>query len=373
MSGLSLDEAAQKVPVKQERLEAWETGSSHPTIPQLRKLSDIYRRPLGLFLFAKVPADETLPGDYRRFTPDDQATVSAELRMAIRAARARRKALLELFDEFKESPPKFKLKASLGDSFEEVGSRIRSVLAPHFGAMDGRNVFNAWRTAAEAAGLLVFQADGIDLSEMRGFSLSDQPFPVAVLNIKDAYFGRTFTLLHEFAHVLLGNGGMCLLEEFGPNTNIKKIEIFCNHVAGAALVPAQLLLHDPETPKREAKDVPDEVLESLARRFGVSQEVIARRLLTLKRVTAEFYQRKRAEFAQQYEWLRSKQEPGFVPPGIMAVAKNGRKFTGRVLEAYDEERITASEVADLLGVRVKHLDRIREAVRSHLETNEVSE
>ena len=370
MSGLTADDAAHKLAVKLERLEAWERGDSHPTISQLRRLADVYKRPLAAFFLPAAPADEPLPKDFRRFAPDALALAPPELRIAVRAAHVRRQALLELYQELDETPPAFKLKARLHEDPEQVGTRVRDALSPQFPTTDGRIVFNAWRTAAEEAGLLVFQADAIALTEMRGLSLSEHPLPVVVLNIQDAYQARTFTLLHEVAHIALGNGGMCLLDESGPNTPIQRTEVFCNHVAGAAVVPASLLLQELETPKRAVDELADDVLVTLARRYGVSSEVIARRLLTLGRVSAAFYQRKRIEFQQRYERLRSERSPGFAPPGVLAVARNGRTFTRRVLDAYDEERITTSDLADLLGVRLKHLDRIRRAVQSPAESEE---
>jgi Zn-dependent peptidase ImmA (M78 family) len=154
------------------------------------------------------------------------------------------------------------------------------------------------------------------------------------------------------------------LEELGPNTQIKRVEVFCNQVAGAALVPARSLLAEPEVPRKGAGEIDDGALVALARRYGVSAEVIARRLLTLGRVSAAFYQRKRGEFQQQYLDMRHRRAHGFAPPATLAVARNGRSFTRRVLEAFDEERITASAMADLLGVRLKHLDRIRTAMKA---------
>ena len=55
------------------------------------------------------------------------------------------------------------------------------------------------------------------------------------------------------------------------------------------------------------------------------------------------------------------------------MARNGRSFTRRVLEAFDEDRITASDIADLLGVRLKHLDRIRTVVQAPSEIDEDAE
>ncbi len=316
MSGLTAEDAAHKLAVKLDRLEAWERGDSQPTISQLRRLADVYKRPLAAFFLPAAPADEPLPKDFRRFAPDAFVPAPPELRNAVRAAHVRRQALLELYQELDETPPAFKLKARLHEDPEQVGTRVRNALSPQFPTTDGRIVFNAWRTAAEEAGLLVFQADAIALTEMRGLSLSEHPLPVVVLNIQDAYRARTFTLLHEVAHIALGNGGMCLLDESGPNTPIRRTEVFCNHVAGAASVPAALLLQELETPKRAVDELADDVLVTLARRYGVSSEVIARRLLTLGRVTAAFYQRKRIEFQQQYERLRSERSPGFAPPGV---------------------------------------------------------
>ena len=46
MAGLNLAEAAHKASMKPERLADWEEGELRPTVTQLRKLADIYKRPL---------------------------------------------------------------------------------------------------------------------------------------------------------------------------------------------------------------------------------------------------------------------------------------------------------------------------------------
>ena len=237
MAGLDLEEAARKAGVKAERLQAWERGDLRPTITQLRKLSDIYKRPLALFFLATPPADEASPRDFRRFDPAAAEPLSPALRLAIREARARREAALELFDELDESPPAFKVATKPSDDPERIGQQLRDALAAGTAPPSGepRLHFNFWRAAAEAAGVLVFQAEDVDVDEMRGFSIADRPLPAVVLNIKDAYPGRSFSLLHELTHVALDRGGLCLLEESGPPTGIQRMEVFCNHVAGAAL------------------------------------------------------------------------------------------------------------------------------------------
>ncbi|RME39698.1 MAG: helix-turn-helix domain-containing protein, partial [Planctomycetota bacterium] len=205
MAGMDEELAARKVGVKPERIRGWERGELRPTITQLRKLSDVYKRPLSLFFLETLPVDDPSPTDFRRFDPTATEPLSPELRFQIRDARTRREAALELFEDIEEEPPQFTLTARLSDDPETVAERLRQVLLadaqPPLG--DPRVVFNFWRDAAERAGVLVFQAVDVALEEMRGFSITDHPLPAVVLNIKDAYQARSFSLFHELAHVLL--------------------------------------------------------------------------------------------------------------------------------------------------------------------------
>lgn len=373
MAGLELEDAAHKAGVKPDRLGSWENGDLRPTITQLRKLSDIYKRPLALFFLEKPPPDEATPSDFRRFDPEAAERLSPELRLAIRDARTRRETALELFAELDESPPEFKLTAELRDDPEKVGASLRNRLtggtAPPRG--DEYTFLSFWRTAAENAGALVCQAEGVDVDEMRGFSLSERPLPAVILNIKDAPTARCFSLMHELAHVVLDRGGLCLFDESGPQTDIQRTEVFCNHVAGAALLPAESLLKEPEVPARRVSEIPDQVVAELAKRYGASREAVLRRLVILNRLPLAFYQHKREEYAREYQKPREAQrEGGFVPPYTMAWTTSGKLFTRLVLQAYDEDRITGSDVAGYLGVRLKHLERIRAAVREEQGTGE---
>lgn len=48
-ASLSLEDAAHKIGVDLEQLEAWESGEGGLSIPQLKKLADVYKRPLSVF------------------------------------------------------------------------------------------------------------------------------------------------------------------------------------------------------------------------------------------------------------------------------------------------------------------------------------
>src|SRR5262249_12013340 len=48
-AGLPVELAAKKAAIGSERLAAWERGEQRPTFAQLRKLSEVYKRPLAIF------------------------------------------------------------------------------------------------------------------------------------------------------------------------------------------------------------------------------------------------------------------------------------------------------------------------------------
>ena len=365
-AGLDTDEVARKVGTSSDRLESWERGEQQPSITQLRKLADVYKRSLAVFFLEKPPPDEAPPSDFRRFDPKAAEPLSSSLRFVIRDARDRREAAIDLFDELDEHPPEFSLSAKVSDDPERVGQHLRNALAagktPAGG--DPRVAFNFWRDASENAGVLVFQARDVEVEEMRGFSISERPLPAVVLNIQDAPAGRTFSLLHELAHIMLNHGGLCIFEERGPQTDIQRTEVFCNHIAGATLLPAASLLQEPEVPRRRESAIPDDALERLARRYGASREAVLRRLVILDRVPLAYYQRKRQDYAREHVQRRAgTREGGFAPPYTLAWTTRGKLFTRLVLQSYDDERITSSDVAGYLGLRLRWLERVREAVR----------
>jgi Zn-dependent peptidase ImmA (M78 family) len=143
------------------------------------------------------------------------------------------------------------------------------------------------------------------------------------------------------------------------------MEVFCNHVAGAMLVPESALLDAIQAMASAIRNggIAETELAILAQRFAVSREVILRRLLTLGRVSLGFYRRKRDELHKAYA-RRREQEEGFAPYHQVIVRDLGKQYIRVVLGAYHQEAITSSDVSDYLGTRLKHLPKIEQAVFS---------
>lgn len=354
---MSLDLAAQKAAIKVEQLSEWEAGDSRPSIPQLRKLATVYRRPLAAFYLSEAPMRFQVMHDFRRLS-NAEASYENSPRLAYEVRRAfdRREWALELLQGLDESPPAFTATAQLGENVEHVATRLRSAIAVTVERQAAwrfdYDAFKNWRTLVEQAGILTLQATGIQLNEARGFSISMNPLPVVVVNIKDALRGRIFTLLHEVTHVMLSDGGICDLHDADE-------EAFCNQVAGAALFPKEALLGS-NTVRRHKSGEPawtDYELQELSRQFGGSREAALVRLLTLKLTTQGFYDRMKKEFLRIYKQQQEKRQEmeGFAPPHVIAISSAGPLFTSLVVENFNREKITASDVSDYLQIRVKHL------------------
>ena len=69
---IGLDEAARRVGVNSDQLQAWEDGKSLPTVVQLHKVAHVYRLPFAVFYVPSVPPKDQLPlRDYRKL-PDEK-------------------------------------------------------------------------------------------------------------------------------------------------------------------------------------------------------------------------------------------------------------------------------------------------------------
>ncbi len=374
-AGFSLEDAARKIggpTFKPERLAAWESGETKPTVKQLIKLARIYRRPVGTFYLSTLPIDFTIPHDFRRLPGVVAGTYSPPLRQQIRAVEERREIALQLLSEIGAEPPVFPISATINDDAEGLAQKIRELLGVTLEEQikwqdpQRYKALNEWRRRVEDIGVLVFQLVDVEVDEMLGLSIAERVLPAIAVNRKLRPNGRIFTLLHEFVHLALGRSGICDLDETAARPPEEQpTEVFCNRVAGAVLVPSDDLLMEPiissqtDTPR----DWDEAQLGALADRYSVSREVIVRRLLTLNRTTPAFYQRKREEYEVILRAREArKKKGGYESRAGRAVSTLGHGYIRLILETYYPGRITLSDVSAYTGERLKHLPKIEKAV-----------
>jgi Zn-dependent peptidase ImmA (M78 family) len=374
-AGFQPPEAAAKLKIDGKVLAAWEdpNDQSLPSIPQLRKLAALYKRPLAVFYLPKPPQGFLVVRDLRRL-PQRRRRYSPDLLFEMRRANQRRELTLDLLRDLEEKPPAFSIKASLDEDPEDVGARARSALKVTMQDQkawrdhDGRGAFNGWRYRLEDLGVLTFQATDVDSEEASGFAIAADELPVIVINRKDAVPRRTFSLLHEFIHLMLRMSGVSELdfEDDGGPPEEQRIEIFCNRAAAAALIPRDELLADDRVTGKPLGHAgwSDEEIADIARDFGVSREAILRRLLQFNRTTPEFYRRKRAQYLAELAAARARQREQAKGREIKrnmpqeTISNIGRPLVHLVLSNYQQNLITLSDVSGFLGLKTKHIPRL---------------
>lgn len=200
--------------------------------------------------------------------------------------------------------------------------------------------FTAVADLAERAGILVMKSGIVrsntrrllSVKEFRGFAIVDPLAPVVFVNGRDAAVASVFTLVHELAHIWLGQSGV---SDLGSHT-ATGVERVCNQVAADALVPrGEFFAH-----WRNGDD-----LDRLASLFRVSKLVIARRALDFKLIDLPAYER----VAQASVKAPRNSSGGSAYRTIPT--RNSKRLTSALVNSALTGETLLREAASLLGVR----------------------
>ncbi len=361
-AGLSLERAESLTKIDAFTLGEWESGRDVPSLTELRKLGEAYKRPLAVFFLAEPPLKFDAQREFRRLAGIKPGKASPELLHALRWAAFRREAAMELHRLTGEPPHRLCAVLHPDQDAEEAGTHLRELLGITWSDQahwpSDYAALNAWRAAVETKGVLVFQTSEMELDEMRATCIPDTPLPVILLNTNDAPYGRLFSLLHEFAHVLLHAGGHKTTRMVGERfPEEQPLEVAANAFTGAALLPKAIV-------ERIAKRFPsatrgdDETLRKLSQDVNTSAEVILRRLVTLGLASETVYRRKRDGWLALGKRYNAKTQGG-PKMDVKTISKDGPSYTRLVLNAYDQRLISTSAASDYLGVKPLHFPDIR--------------
>ncbi len=375
-AGLDLETSAKRIGTSVERMTAWEDDATKdlPTVKQLRKMATVYKRPMGVFYLQDRPYTFQALRDYRRLPGTGMRSYSPELLLEQRLAYQRREQALELAAEIEIEPPAFCYQASLGEDPESIGVRIREVLEvsldEQLGWPDDRVAFNSWRQKIENLGVMVFQMTQVASDEVSGFAICEESFPVVAINRKSTpHTRRSFSLFHEFAHLLLRESGISESDvDSSRPPEEQKVEIWCNAVAAATLMPRDAFLGNSIVQSKEDNTWSEDEIRAIARDFSVSRESTVRRLNNVGLATQSFYRVKRQKYALEWQShvetrrLKLKNSKFQKNPAQEVLSDFGKPFVRLVLNSFYDGRITLSDVASYLNVRVRHIPTIEQRI-----------
>lgn len=364
---LSPEEAAKTAGITVEKLHNWEAGESLPTINQAKKLAKKMRIPYVYFFLPEPPQNYKLPKnqDYRTFANQPIAEYSLALQYLCIDVMERRDVILELYEEMNMNTVPFEqyIDISATDN-SSIAQTIRSLLELTLEKQrkfkTSNDAFNYYLEAFSKIGILVFQADKVEKTEMRGMSIYGKVFPIIVVNRKDEYNARTFTLFHELVHLLTRTPGICDALGLSAKSDFD-IEIRCNEIAAEALVPQAPLLQNEAYRHIQQYGWDDDQIRKIARFFSTSREVIIGRLASLKIISIDFYNEKLNQYTDEYRQYEKnkKKTDGFLPPSTDVCSQVGKLYARTVINAYNNEIITPRDASHYLsGLRVQHFDKV---------------
>jgi Zn-dependent peptidase ImmA (M78 family) len=346
----------QKVEVKLSELLEWEDGKSFPSYASLRKLAKFYNLHISVFYLPAPPKSKKHGSiNLRRFVGVVHEELDVDTNRFLLECSNKRELLREIFEDSYENKI-----SNIVDSFSDVkatANKIREILNLEFSTTkkELRVWYNELREKVEGLGVVIFQTNRyVSLGGIRGIAIHEDEFPLIILDKRDSYGARSFTIVHELVHLMCNNDDAF---EYGRNhtkPEDDKFEIWANSVAAEVLVSQNdyWALHKAKWNSNLSTYAN---CDNLTGYIGVSSEVIARILLDTNIIRENEYKLVREECKRRAS-LKSKS--GRTIPHYACINENGKLFVKSVLSKYADGAYTTLEACSYLGLKHNSFNKL---------------
>lgn len=375
-AGFTLEDAASKLftdgvrATAAEKLAALELGEKEPSRTQLNSFAKLYKRPLLAFYMENPPRTGRRGQDFRQSPDSRSKRENAMLDALLRDVKARQEAVRDiLLDDEDFGEHKFVGSVSLRTSVETTVKSISNAFGFDHTDVNLRRgdpdvLFKRLRTEAEGIGVFVLLLSDlgshhstIPSSVFRGFAIADDVAPFVVINAKEAKPSRSFTLMHELAHIWLGTTGVSgSASTVTPMNHTAKIERYCNDVAGEFLLPsAHFRKGTPEFHPDDSEGA-EAVVENIAQKWSVSGPMVAYQLYRTGTLSADAYGRLRGVYAARWQKVLKKQKEKMKDsdgpnPHVVKSYNLGNALMEVVYRTVRDNTLTYTKAANLLGAK----------------------
>ncbi len=374
-AGYRLDEMARQATFK--RVEEWEQGLAYPTYKQLEGLASRYKRPLAVFFFPEVPAEETIESSFRSLPASQVQSLPVAIKLMLRKGRVFQLNLNELTDGMSHAQELI----AAARRFSGEGKRQKISTSKTSGNHNVRKWATAtrrllgidldqqkkWRTADEALqnwrdiltakGIFVFK-DAFTCDDYSGFCLYDDNFPIVFVNNSLTTTRQIFTIFHELAHLVFRHNhidattsdtGISYLENV--SANYRDIELLCNEFAAEFLLPTSDFAKEAKCYGTSTAGV-----AKLAEHYCVSREVVLRKMLKDELISRATYNTQLSTLNTSYRRITKKDSGGSFYRTKLAYL--GRAYVQLVLTKHDQQQISLDEASDYLGIKPSQFDKL---------------
>lgn len=343
-AGLTVDDYIERHP--DVALTEWMNGEKAPTVKQLEAFAKSVNVPFG-FLFLETVPQENVPFPVFRGKAGRNNHFDLNVYDTVNTVQQRQDWLEEYLVMNNIETCRFVGSATIDTPINETVCLLRETLN-----LDTRWAFALANTEAavskltemlEFAGVFVAYNGVVGnnthrklkVSECRGFALVNNVAPYIFVNSSDAPVAQLFTLIHETAHIMLGvSAGHAETDTLSDDAT----ERYCDKVAAEFLVPAQ-----------ELRAVWNESIRETARKFRVSELVIARRALELRLISGDAFHKFWIEYSNRPPYTKKTGNAGgsFYRTSVKRV---GRLFAIHVKNAVCNRQLSYTDAYRLTGL-----------------------
>lgn len=364
-AGLSLEVAAKKMGwANTNGLVALEAGERDPTQKQLLKMSEKYHKPLLMFYLEKPPAPADTGEDFRTLPEGHEQEAQPILKTLLRDVVARQKMVVSALEEINEAvqlpfvgsvPPSIDAANFIALITEALGFSVHD-----FRLKRGADAaFGALREAVEKIGVYVLLAGNlgshhtnIPVPEFRGFALADPVAPFIVINENDSKAAWAFTLLHELAHIWLGQTGT------SGYRGQQDVERLCDKVASGFLLPVEEVM---QLTPFVGLAVPQlvERISGFANERNISRKMVAYNLAEQEQISWEVYGAISQTLDAERRAIKQARDSSSGPSYYVV---RGHRLGGKLISAVNEfvskGALTHSKAGTVLGVKPNNVQRL---------------
>ncbi|MEO6041123.1 MAG: XRE family transcriptional regulator [Croceibacterium sp.] len=366
---LTPEAAAEILQIDEDELLALERGDHPPSIGRLRDMAAKYKLP-----FASLMMPEPLPqtarpkvDDYRTFE-GKAPELSFKLQRVLDDVWEQIDALVDVRDN---APDLFRLAGelphvTLNADPEKIAAtereRIGFSIDAQLGLEKAREAFLRWRAVLEKQGVFVRIENLGNQDNCRGFAVyDDRQIPLIFLNSDDSdedadYRARTFSLLHEYYHLLLRQTAL------SDHKRSNKIEAICNQFAAFFLMPRERFLLECQRLHVQQGNITEANVKKLAEKFHTSMSSVAIHLERVGIAKPGLYE----TLLEDWKKRTRRKSTGRANHEERLANKLGVGFLNLVLRAADRGLLNKLDVYEMTAVKPKYLDSVTAEVTARI-------
>jgi len=354
--GITPDKLALDLNIAGATIDRMMAGEDGLSFRQLQKIAEYFGRGVLFFLESGSVDDIQIHTPQFRTLANQKTELTPDFKKLIERVEKQRAIYLSLLEDLDETE---RLRFNPPDISHKTPPEAAQIVRKWLNLPD-KNSFDTYREALEEQGILVFLSNGYNgkwqipkQNPILGFTLYDPVCPLIFIKKQPSEAQQSFTLMHELGHLLM-NKCSSIDDEYDLHSH-QGMERSANAFAGNLLVPEALLAHIKDNKRPSDVGDYDEWLEPWRKEWGVSGEVILRRLMDTGRLPQSMY--------NDYRKWRGSFEPPQTDGGSRKYRHRepmhvfGEPFVRTVLQALNARHITlvkASSYLDSLKLKDMH-------------------